>query len=230
MRYLSLVLAVVLSLTLFSCHNSDEELIANGVQQIQPEQYGQFHNEAILELLKHPQYNPRSEAKDKMMLMYNIMAEKHPEYFSKDMDIEMYAEQVYGNVKTRTLNYYDLIRTVQKSNDIDRDLKELIAEESNLSFEAYDYNRIDRDQLVAFNSIREHSELLWTQQVSAKLLITPNAAKADCDPTQQVIIADAAASLILVWNPPASIVAGAAASLLVREDQIQNYNGGCATN
>ncbi|MFY0603314.1 MAG: hypothetical protein JXQ93_05160 [Flavobacteriaceae bacterium] len=231
MKHLSkITLVIFLSITLFACNNS-EELNVKGTQQIQPEQFGKLHNEAILELLKHPNYNPNNGVKDNMVLMHKIMSEKYPQYFSKNLDIEKYAEELFGKSNKNYINYYELIKIVKKSDVIDENLRELISNQSYIEFNKYNYSLVNKNQLIAFNSVKEHSMLLWTEQVSNDLIITRNEIQARaCDATQQVILADAAASLIFWWNPPASIIAGAAASFLVRQDQIQNYGGGCATN
>jgi hypothetical protein len=225
-----ITLVIFLSITFLAC-NTSEKLSVHETQQIQPEQFGKLHNEAILELIEHPNYNPSNGVKDNMVLMHKIMSEKHPEYFSKNLEIKKYAEKLFGKSNKNYINYYELIKIVKESNVIDENLKEFISDRSHIEFNEYDFSLVDENQLTAFNSVKEHSMLLWTELVPSDLIIARNEIQVrGCDATQQVILADAAASLIFWWNPPASIIAGAAASLLVRQDQIQNYGGGCVTN
>ncbi len=225
-----IVLVIFMNITFFTCANS-ENLSINETQEIQPEQFGKLHNEAILELLNHPDYESDNRPQDNMVLMHKIMSEKYPEYFSKKLEIKKYAKNIFGDSNKNDMSFHKLIVILKKSDVIDKNLKKIISNQKPEEFNKHDYSLIDKDQLIAFNSVKEHSKLLWTEQVSNDLIIKRNIRQTrDCDATQQVIFADATASLLFWWNPPASIIAGAAASLLVREDQIQNYDGGCATN
>ncbi len=224
MKYLSKILfTLFLSLIFLTC-NKNEELNISTVQkikQIQPEQFGRFHNEAILELLNHPEYNINDGIKKKMLIMYELMSTKYPDFFYKDLDMEYYISNFLEGFNIIDFSYNELIEKVLKF-DIDENLKEFILLGADTTYDKY--LLIDRNQLIIFNSVKDSSFDLWSNKAPNKYIIDQNSFAKACDPTQQVIIADAAASLAFVWNPPVSIIAGAAASLLVREQQIQNYD------
>jgi len=64
-------------------------------------------------------------------------------------------------------------------------LKKIISNQKPEEFNKHDYSLIDKDQLIAFNSVKEHSKLLWTEQVSNDLIIKRNIRQTrDCDATQ----------------------------------------------
>lgn len=209
----------------------DGELNVDEIQQIQPEQFGKLHNEAVLGLLKHPDYNPNSGVQDNMVLMLQVMSEKYPKFFDKNLNINQFGKELYGDYNKNYLNYHSLIEIFEnKEKDINKNIMNYV-ENSISSEKDSKSNLLDKKQLIAFNSVKKASLVLWTVEAPNNLVMEKNYLnKSSCDATQQVIIADAAASLIFWWNPPASIIAGAASSLLVRQDQIQNYGGGCATN
>ena len=221
---------LLLSLVLMTNCSKNEELNIRETQQIQPEQFGEFHNEAVLGLLNHPDYKPENGVQDNMVIMYQVMSKKHPKVFDRSINIKHYAKELYGSFNENSLNYHSLIKIFKnKEKDINKNIMKYV--ENSISPIDSKSTSLDEKQLIAFNSVKKASLKLWTVDAPKYLTIEKDYLnKSSCDASSQVIIADAGASLVFWWNPPASIIAGAAASLIVRQDQIQNYNGGCATN
>lgn len=236
-KILNLLLVLVL---LISCtQNSPEENVISEVKKtpLSINEHGKFHNEAILSILdKSELHDPKITIGEVLKLMSLEMSIKYPEKFSS---VELTGlkkvfdfDQKYSDFKFDT-NFYESLKSKIGKDNIEQDVLKFmdkafyegkIAEKDFASFTSK--TDVSKTQIETFISYYEASEMLWTKDVGKAFAINPTA---KCDPSSQVIIADAVGGTLIgiLTGGAGGPLGGGAVSLAVRQAQIEEYGGGC---
>lgn len=222
---------IIVALVLVSCINDDnekiqaEQNITNNI--VKPEMYGFYHNEAII--LYNESYNKQKQDITKVSIesliknMITALQKEYPNEFKGINSSEVLA--VYKDYKVvgdynfvenwnkNKINYlkngnisqslYDFIDDIVTHND---DF-EIILSKSKILKNSEKISSKDLKQLEMFESVLHSSKKLWSDRaVNAKTKVNY------CN--QQIIVSDAATTLILGASGPFALIAGAVSSLI----------------
>lgn len=242
MKYLNkIVLVTILSFTLIS-FNEKEDLNLYEKSIIDIEDYGEFHNEAVLSILNNSSVNENLQDLTMMDLLREMeskMVKLHPEIFS-NVDYSKINKVIDLDKKISDFKYdnkfYESLKKVGLENGAELNMVNYVDNmyynngELSDSFQSKNSvtNSNFQGQYEIFMSFYNSSEKLWTNEAPEDFLFKANyTSKTGCDPQSQVIVADAAVGFFgALLTGPGGVLLGGAASLLVRHQQIDN-NGGC---
>lgn len=231
------LLALILSLIVLSCQ--ENEIINQ--ESLSIDDYGKIHNESVNFLIKkYSELNSSRDFNTLAKVILEEMAKKYPAIYSYEENADIgyiflnkkqsfNFESLYESLKLKAIekgasneliSFYDSKFSKWKNN-------KFISKESVVSKKYEIKNVKEIESVDVFNSIYSSSEKLWLNEVPKEYQLKVYHSKRGCDPSQQVILADAiTGGLLSLIAGPLGAIGGGAASYLVREQQIQNY-GGC---
>lgn len=222
---------ILVGLLLVSCINDDnekieaEQTIANDI--VKPEMYGFYHNEAIT--LYNKSYNEQKQDITKVSIesliknMITALQKEYPNEFKEvtsEKILAVYKDyKVVGdynfveNWNKNKINYlkngnisqslFDFIDDIVTHND---DF-EIILSKSKILKNSEKISSKDLMQLEMFESVLYSSKKLWSDRIiNAKIKVNY------CN--QQIIVSDAATTLIFGAGGPFALIAGAVSSLI----------------
>lgn len=232
---------------LFSCNgeNLNDDRNVNSVKKLTIEEYGKIHNESIVFLVNLDGIS----GDNKFKLLYDEMNLNYPNIFSENLlddvnytikkstynlsDInakenvafefntlysQLKSEAISNGASTNLINFYDDMYDnflqLNKSGNINKE-----------NIKNYK-NNLDENEKInvdIFNSIYNASHNYWTSEAPSPYKIT--VIQKDCDPAMQMAFADAiAGGLLSLFTGPVGPLGGGAVSMLVRQQQIDNYD------
>ena len=228
-------------LSLFFLYSCETDRTLNtefqNTKNILPSDYGKLHNEVVLYVLENENKIDSDDINPLLKVIESGLKTNHPELFH-NFDIKQVEHLFKNNTLKSTFNYstfFDSLITEAEKNGIHPILKDFLIRGYNQEYTDIDQEIVlvetqlhslkDKETLEIFKSVLYASGTLWDAKKDKK---NNQIDKMGCDPEQQVIYADAAASILVgIYCPPCGVAAGAAASLLVSEAQNEEHGGGC---
>ena len=168
------------------------------------------------------------------------MKQLHPNEFSNvdytAINLIFDVNQNIGDFKYDDL-FFEKIKNIAVNNGAETEMIKFITEayynnslspKEFLKFKTTSKNSNAIEQMAIFESFYYSSEELWTKTAPKKFLVNNNLSNKGCDAASQVIVADAVVGFFgALLTGPGGVLAGGAASLLVRTAQVEESNGGC---
>ncbi len=231
-------LIILTSIFFISC--SDESKLnerSNSLKELSIQKQAELHDKVVYELIKIDKNTKKINFNNQIHLtlktkfpnLYNEKTKKQIEYlldnnFDKnklnfsfnDFYLKARKKAIENGASKQIISFYD-----NACNNFNGNLSQRISNVKNKITDEKELKSIE-----VFNAIYKNSNILWNKNVPNKYLLS-NVSKKGCDPSQQVILADAVAGGILsIIGGPIGPLGGGLASYLTREQQIQN-NGKC---
>ncbi|WP_459211758.1 hypothetical protein [Aquimarina rhabdastrellae] len=232
----SLFFLIAISLFFNSCTKESE--VSEPIK-IEAKDYGKIHNEAVKAYLYSPQKDKNFDGaiSDMLEVISEEMEVKYPGVFKKEkFDIEAFYKTNTKSqfdetaLETIPLLFQEAIADGRISNRVGELLSDIYTsnytQEQTLEilnqFKSNDLSTEEEEAVIIFESTAIASYELWNAYYEEEIA----KGNKSCRPTQQIIIADAATTVLgTLLAGPFGGLAGAAASLIV--EQGTSSRGGC---
>lgn len=234
---LSIAFTIIISC---STSQTEQEVLSNQIQ-LKTTDYGRYHNESILSIISsNTGENSFKTIGGLIEAMETEMKQLHPTEFSNvdytAINLIFDVDQNIADFKYDDL-FFEKIKKLAVNSGAETEMIKFITEayytnsvssKEFLKFKTTSKNRNALEQMAIFESFYYSSEELWTKTAPKKYLINNNLSNKGCDAASQIIVADAVVGFFgALLTGPGGVLAGGAASLLVRTAQVEESNGEC---